>query len=385
MTKPDALLLTPVIPVPEGSGLKLRAWAWLKELSSRYNVHVIVFGQPGVAAAPESLAASVGFVPVRPPEERRWRRRLAKLLPFIVCWRGFGSDWPQVASDADVAKLLDGLEPEAIIVFRLYLHDAVHPVLERFTHARTDVDIDDFESRTRLSIALAHWRLGRWRSAIHELALSVQYVVAEQLLTRRYDHIHVAAPEDRLPLAKRTRAEVTVFPNRLAPPRRLPRHHPTRLLFVGSLDYPPNELAAHWLMEMAAPLRARLPDLLPTIIGRRPDDVLRQRLGRCDGLEFIEDATDLAPYYGAAAAVLVPLRAGGGTKLKTIEAFAHARPVISTREGVRGLGGVAEEHYLLAETTTEFVDAIERLTGDPLLAQRIGRAGYSLWRDRYSL
>jgi len=384
--KPPALLLTPVVPAPEGSGRNLRAWAWLVELSTRYSVHVIVVGAPEAEAAEGFPAASMRFVPVRPARETRWHRRLAKVLPLLVGREGFGTDWLQTLPGSDpVADLPDGLRPELVIVFRLSLHDVARPVFERFPDARTGLDLDDFESRTRLSIAGAHWRLGRWRAGLHEVALWAQYGVAEQLLTRRYDSLYVAAPEDRTALAAKTGAEVSVFPNRLSAPEPSVGHAPRRLLFVGSLDYPPNELAARWLMEMAPTLLARLPHLVPTIVGRRADDALRERLARCRGLDFFEDAVDLSPFYGSALAVLVPLQAGGGTKLKTIEAFAHARPVISTGEGVRGLGAVAGRHYLAAETTTEFIAAVEKLAADPQFAQRLGQAGQVLWRERFSL
>ena len=65
--------------------------------------------------------------------------------------------------------------------------------------------------------------------------------------------------------------------------------------------------------------------------------------------------------------------------------YLGTRPVISTAEGVRGLGALAGEHYLPAETATEFVEGVERLAADPSLAKRIGEAGHRLWQEGYSL
>lgn len=385
MTRPAALLLTPVVPRPDGTGLNLRAWAWLEELSSRYSVRVIVFGASDANSPIGSPQGSIGFVEVRPLAQTRWRRSLAVLLPFLVRWKGFGSDWPQIPDEAPLSAAIDGFTPDLIVVFRLYLHDVARPVLERFPNAQTAVDMDDFESRTRRSIALAHWRLGRWRSGLQALALSVQYGLAERLLARDYDTVYVAAPEDRQRLNGRTQANVRVFPNRLAPQPYASESPRSRLLFVGSLDYAPNELAARWLMQMVPALRARLPQFVPTIIGRRPNVALRRRLASCEGLDFVEDATNLSGYYNSAVAVLVPLSAGGGTKFKTIEAFAHACPVVSTSEGARGLGAVPGHHYLLAETAEEFVHSVGRIAHDPGMASRLGHAGYCLWRDGFSL
>jgi len=385
MTKPAALLLTPVVPAPDGTGLNLRAWAWFKELSKRYSVRVVVFSGFEARERGQSSDVSIDFVALRPSGETRWRRRLAMMLPFLVLWKGFGSDWPQTLDQAPLADVADDFSPELVVVFRLYLHDVARPVLRRLPSAQTIVDMDDLESRTRRSIALAQWRLGRWRSGLRELVLSVQYEVAERLLARGYDSVYVAAPEDRTRLKGRTRTDVSVFPNRLSPRQYSADTPRTRLLFVGSLDYPPNELAANWLMEMIPALRARLPQLVPTIVGRRPDAALRRRLVSCPGLDFVEDAADLSGYYATSVAVLVPLRAGGGTKIKTIEAFAYACSVISTSEGVRGLGAVPGHDFLLAETADAFVEAVGRIAADPGMAKRLGQAGYSLWREGFSL
>ena len=386
MTKSEALLLTPVPPSPHGTGRNLRAWAWLVQLAVTHRVHVLVFGAPAAKLPEDHPAISIHHIPVRNVRETLWRRRLAKMFPFLIRRGGFGTDWLQIAPGSEhMAHALDGLKPSLIVVFRFYLHDAARPVLDRFPDARTEMDMDDLESQSRRSLARAYWRLGRWRAGLHELALSAQYAIAERALVQRYDRLYVAAPEDRLPLARLSRADVAVFPNRLAPPQSARSSRPTRLLFVGSLDYPPNELAARWFVEIAGSLRARLPDLKPTIIGRRPTDAMRRHLALCKGVDFLEDAPALSACYGSALAVLVPLRAGGGTKFKTIEAFAHRCPVIATREGVRGLGAEADRHYLHAETTAEFIDAVVRLAREPLLGQRLGDAAQRLWRERFSL
>ena len=101
-------------------------------------------------------------------------------------------------------------------------------------------------------------------------------------------------------------------------------------------------------------------------------------LKQTEHVDFVPDADDLAAFYADSHIVLIPLRAGGGTKLKTLEAFAYRRPVISTRHGVRGLGAVVGEHYLHAETPMEFAEAVIRLEADPDLSERIAQAGWEL-------
>ncbi|RYD39136.1 MAG: glycosyltransferase [Verrucomicrobiaceae bacterium] len=122
-----------------------------------------------------------------------------------------------------------------------------------------------------------------------------------------------------------------------------------------------------------------------TIVGRTPSAALRCQL-RCNPLvDFFEDASDLAALYASALAVVVPLSAGGGTKIKTIEALAYGRPLVSTAEGVRGVNAEAGVNYLAAETAAEFAASICRLAEEPELADSIGSSGYSLWQRDLSL
>jgi glycosyltransferase involved in cell wall biosynthesis len=119
------------------------------------------------------------------------------------------------------------------------------------------------------------------------------------------------------------------------------------------------------------------------IVGRHADDRLKQFVGKCDGVNLIDDANDLGPIYSATDVALVPIQAGGGTKLKTLEAFAHGIPVISTDHGVRGFGATAGTHYLLAEQPCQFADAIAHLAQDRPLGLRLGQAGHSLWKEAF--
>ena len=381
--KPRAILLTPVLPLPSGSGRSMRAWAWLNHLGRTHDVHVLVCGPE---LAPGRLrqdypAASVYFIGANVPHGTRWRRRLTMLFPFLLLLRGFGTDWLQIQEPGNVPDR----EPDLVLVFRLYLHDVARAILCRFPGARTEIDLDDLESRTRLSIAGALLRLGRPRQAAREAALSVQYAIAERRIAAGYDAAHVAAPEDVSRLGRRLSRKTGVFANRIGEPDAKGDAAPWRLLFTGTLDYPPNEEAAWFLVRDVAPLLGHLPGVRLCIAGRHAPAALRALFADRPGIELIEDADDLTACFATALAVLVPLRAGGGTKLKTIEGFAHARPVISTPQGVRGLGAAAERHYLAARTPAQFVTAITRIADDPILASRIGNAGRALWRERFFL
>lgn len=138
-----------------------------------------------------------------------------------------------------------------------------------------------------------------------------------------------------------------------------PKQDPTpRLLFVGSLDYPPNRDAVEELVADHLPvLRAACPDLQVRLVGNDSRGELN-RLARDHGVEVVGRADDVTPHYRESTAVYLPLRGGGGTRIKVLEAFALGRPVLSTRVGVEGLPVEPGVHYLPVERPEDGVAAL---------------------------
>jgi glycosyltransferase involved in cell wall biosynthesis len=94
---------------------------------------------------------------------------------------------------------------------------------------------------------------------------------------------------------------------------------------------------------------------------------------------------DLAPVYADADAVVVPLRAGGGTRIKILEAFVHRRPVVSTSLGAEGLEVEHHRHLLLADTPEDFAAQCARLAGDPALRESLTAGGFELASTRHTV
>jgi glycosyltransferase involved in cell wall biosynthesis len=134
------------------------------------------------------------------------------------------------------------------------------------------------------------------------------------------------------------------------------------LLFVGSYDYPPNQEAAVEIVEEHLPvLRQSWPRLQVRLVGRDRSGVVERCAQRAPGAVFRGFAGDLAAEYEVAHAVYVPLRSGGGTRIKILEAFAVCRPVIATALAVEGLGARAGVHYLPCETPEEGAASLRRV------------------------
>ncbi|MCQ4296213.1 glycosyltransferase family 4 protein [Pseudomonas stutzeri] len=392
--KPVAIFISPVLPLPGGSGRALRAWDWLQALAREYRVHLIV---PGADA-------DWPPIPLDYPAERIWPLRSATAptrgvyrlvglwLPFLARYsRRLVTDWQQPTSVTALDFLVSHLAEEPvrrIVVFRLYLHEIGEVLSRRFPAAAIDLDLDDLESSTRLSVAGAAWRIGHYRESVCGLSVALQYRVVERTLKHRYRTLYLAAEEDCRRMSNTATATVECRANRIAvsdvhPP--VPAGGELGLLFVGTLNYPPNAEAARVLVQELVPeLAARLerPWRL-RIVGRHASPVLTRLLQTTPHVEFLPDVQDLAACYAATHVVLVPLRSGGGTKFKTLEGLAHRRPVVSSRHGVRGLKLTSGEHFLLAETADEFASAVLHLGSHPEAAERIAAAGWARCWEQY--
>ena len=155
------------------------------------------------------------------------------------------------------------------------------------------------------------------------------------------------------------------------------------LLFFGAINYFPNQEAVTYFIDHIFPLiRQRRPQAKFRIVGPGAPDSVLARQG--NGVEVVGMVDEVAPYIEAATAVVVPLRIGGGTRLKIVEALAKGKPVISTRLGAEGRDVTHDENLLLADEPEDFALQVERVLRDPALAARLGSAGRKLMEDRYS-
>ncbi|HEY8739068.1 MAG TPA: glycosyltransferase family 4 protein [Candidatus Dormibacteraeota bacterium] len=148
-----------------------------------------------------------------------------------------------------------------------------------------------------------------------------------------------------------------------------------RLLMTGDLGYVPNVDAALWAVEAVLPLaQGRVPGAVLTLAGRAPAPELAALAGVPD-VEIVADPADMSPRFAAADVFLVPLRLGGGTRIKVLEALAAGLPVVGTPEALRGLDLEARGLALVGRTPQELVTAVERALGDDEFRRRCSREG----------
>jgi glycosyltransferase involved in cell wall biosynthesis len=159
---------------------------------------------------------------------------------------------------------------------------------------------------------------------------------------------------------------------------------PATLVFTGSMDWYPNEDAIMYFIAAILPqLRQEVPGLSLAVVGRDPTDRLRAACAAA-GVQVTGTVADVRPYVAEAAVYVVPLRIGGGTRLKIFEALAMGKAVVATRVGAEGLPIVSGQHFLQADNPADFTQAVVTLLKDPGRRHTLGMAGRRLVEDRYS-
>ena len=154
------------------------------------------------------------------------------------------------------------------------------------------------------------------------------------------------------------------------------------VVYFGLLSTVPNiDGVVHFVQDIWPRIAAAHPEAHCKIIGGNPPPELLALAG--SRIELTGFVSDLRPHLAAAAAVVVPLRIGGGTRLKIVEAMAMGKAIVSTTLGAEGIEAVSGRDLLIADSPTGFADAVNRLLAEPGLAARIGQSARRVAVDRY--
>ncbi len=157
----------------------------------------------------------------------------------------------------------------------------------------------------------------------------------------------------------------------------------TRLVFVGSLDWRPNQDAVRYFVNDILPALAKIGvNATVDIVGRNPSSDLTA-LADDPAVNITGRVEDVRPYVEQAAVYVVPLRIGGGTRLKILEALAMKKAVVATSIGAEGLEVTDGENIMLADCPESFAEQIKQLLADKDLNRRLGEAGRTLVEERY--
>jgi len=159
---------------------------------------------------------------------------------------------------------------------------------------------------------------------------------------------------------------------------------PNRIVFTGSMDWRPNEDAVVYFIESILPaIRRDVPDASFAIVGRNPSARIVEA-ARSGNALVSGTIDDVRPWMSEASLCVVPLRAGGGTRLKIFEALAMEKPVVSTTVGAEGLALTPGREFVAADDPEDFAHAVVSLLRDPRRRLALGAGGRRLVEERYS-
>ncbi|MCX6022571.1 MAG: glycosyltransferase family 4 protein [Chloroflexi bacterium] len=374
------LMLAGRFPVPPDSGGSLRVYHLLRLLSSRHELHLIAAhpGPPppqGVAAL-ERLGVNVTVIPAAPRTAvRRLRQMAASSVPDMAL---------RLASPALRGAVDAALKATPFDI----VHIAGLEMAEAATYAMSSrwvapsVILDAFNAEyllQRRAFASDAGRPWRWPKAAYSLVQWRKLRRYEMAVCHACDAVLAMSSQDRLALAPLCGGTpITVAPHGVDTERYAPLpgggSGPPTALFIGTLDYRPNVDAAEWLARQVWPLlRKQVSGARLQIVGRDPAPSVRA-LAAPD-IEVTGAVPDDLAYFQQATAFVLPMRFGGGVRLKLLQALSAGLPVVTTRMGAEGVDLTHGVDALLADQPGEFAAALVSALTDRAMAARLGAAG----------
>lgn len=380
---PTILYICPVIPATTGNGLAMRAGMVLQALAAQYRVFLLVvplYPSPAGPLPPELAALCQATAIVRRPSPRP---------PVLQTRDGQArerQEWIEAAG-----KALRGVRFDIVHVFRLATVPFASPYLKRrgLKRPKRHLDLDDIESVTRRRIAALYRLNGNAAAARFEDNEARRGEALEHAVLRDFDRVYICSHADRAILQPHARAELCVLPNAVRLPESLPVELGRReftMLFVGTLGYYPNEDAVMYFCREVLPLirqQATRAFRFRIVGPNAPQSVTE--LSQLPEVEVIGGVPDMAPWYREADAVVVPIRAGGGTRIKVLEAFSYGRPVVSTSIGIEGIDAQDGEHMLIGDMPVTFAERCLQLMAEPQLADQLATNALSLVKGAYTI
>ena len=216
-------------------------------------------------------------------------------------------------------------------------------------------------------------------------------------LMKAVDHVLAVTDVDRAGLEEALAFSKVMPGNRVAPVAIIPIAVDTQqlqsikrkpgsknIVTLGTLHYPPNADGIRWFFNEVFPLiRQRVPDTTLTIIGKNPPQDFLDLAARDPMIKVTGYVPELPPYLEQSALMVVPVRAGGGMRVRILEAFAYAMPVVTTAIGLEGIQAEPEREVLVADAAVDFADRVIELLENAGLQQKLSMNGRRLAETRY--
>lgn len=371
--------------VPPDTGGKIRSYNILRELARHHSVTFFSFHSAHendahaglnqvferVVCAPLSLPAPKSFA-----EAVDYGARLLSLKPYGItkfCRPEVRRRLRELLKQETYDVILcDFITPAGVIPW----HDPTPKVL--FTH-----NVEAVIWRRHYEVASNPiWKAISWWEWRKMEATERRYLhLADRVLTVSETDYHAFAPflNPRQLTVIPTGVDVDYF-------HPMPVDEvPESLVFTGSMDWLPNEDAVSYFIEAIFPLiKQQYPRVSLEVVGRRPSQKLQALAATEPSVRLTGWVEDIRPFVARGSVCIVPLRIGGGTRLKIFEAMAMGKAVVSTSVGAEGLPVRTGENILLADTPRDFAESVILLLRNSDRRQRLGMAARTLVQENFS-
>ncbi len=377
------LFVTTRIPYPPWEGHQIRTYNLLKSACALHEVHLLSFirGDEDATHAEhlKEICTSVELVDI-PGDHNR-------LLFALDLLKGVLSDKPGVVRKYFSLQMVDSLRRHLDI----YAPDLVHldmlPLAQYlpFCNGHPVVLNEHNVESLLLQRRSCTTRSPLFRSFFSNQAQKLQRF--ESWACRGADRILACSEDDAAILAEMgENGAVDVVANGVDcdyfVPKELPSHDRYNMVFVGGMGWFPNRGGMEFFLHRVMPLVCReIPEATITMVGQ--SDGLEIPTGLAGKVRLTGFVEDLRPWVQQAGIYVVPLRVGGGTRLKLLEAMAMAKPIVSTTIGAEGIAVEHGKHLLIADEAGQIAAEIIRLMSEPELASRIGQQARLLAVEKY--
>jgi glycosyltransferase involved in cell wall biosynthesis len=380
-------LLGQTLPFPPDSGVNIRMYHTLRLLSRSFDVTALYFYRRSerrnageVAAALEGLRP-FGRVEAFPiPQEHSLTRLLWDHVRSTVSQRAY--TWYSLESTAMLTRVRELVPVERFDLVQIDSLDLACylPVLRDIPVACVHHNVESVLLRRRAGAEVNLYRRHYLTMQAGLLERLEREWCRKVALNVTVSDVDLAVLEGFAPTG-----QFVCVPNGVD----IDAFHPELgrddgMVSVGGINWFPNQDALTWFAAEILPrIRADFPSAPVVWVGRSSREE-RAHYDATDGVELTGYVTDVRPFVRNAACFIVPLRVGGGTRLKILDAWAMGKAIVSTSVGCEGLEAVDGVNILIRDTAESFADAVTRVLSDPGLRGRLGHAGRETAEQRYS-
>jgi len=377
----DILLLTQVLPYPPDSGPKIKTWNLIQYLARRHQVTLVSFVRGDQHAEAEVLRRVCRAVYTVPMQRSIWRDAAALARSLVS-----GQPWTMVRdARREMRALLEHLlqTQHFDILHADQLNMAQYAALGNGAPRVLDAHNALWVLYKRLAETLPARNPLKWVYA-RDWKLLKRY---EGEVCRSFGGVLAVSAEDARALQEAAAAPfplqvvpIAIDADAMSPVQRLPQA--SHILHIGTMFWPPNVDGMLWFLNEVFPRIQKVrPEVQCDVVGSRPPAEILAWRGK--GVNVTGYVVDPAPYLRQAGVMIVPLRAGGGMRVKILNALSQELPLVSTTIGAEGIALEDGVHALIADTPAEFAAAVLRLLEDRSLAARLGRNGRRLILEKY--